>query len=591
MSQIMYTNNSHNELQMLRVGLNDMGIGYFILDQQGNFLQYDDQAKKIFAIDNTRSWETLNISRVDSILSTGLSENLDNIINHEMEFSKKNISCTNRLGKFMTLDIFCRAMEIDDFPGKCAIGFIEDKTSQINANDIGISEFQGLQILSEVAAALSSANELEHILNVILTGATASQGLGFNRAFLFMYDTDNKILKGHLAVGPSSAEEAGNIWKELDAKRLSLPELFENDIRKNKITNEPLSNLIKNISVDLNKDSIISNLCHNAEWVNLVDIDNYDEITLKLTDTLGTKKMALVPMVSKGRLTGLLAADNYITGQPISDKSIQLLQILANQGAVALERANLYREQKERAEQLEKMNTLLAESQEQLIKIEKMSVIGELTASVAHELRNPLTIVGGFAGLLLKDSLNDEQREYLNIISSEIKRAESVLSEVLDFSKASKSPSKIIDYNNLINKVLTLALSRQRNPEFPLALEHHKLLVYGNYDQLFHAFYQFFQLIIEELMPTAKAEARIEHDDKMASLLIKLTPDPNNRTAVIKTLKQVFSKSKASLRLTILVANEAIKSHNGNFGLNFNKNNDPTLYIELPLVKENDFEA
>ncbi|MCK4574578.1 MAG: histidine kinase, partial [candidate division Zixibacteria bacterium] len=123
---------------------------------------------------------------------------------------------------------------------------------------------------------------------------------------------------------------------------------------------------------------------------------------------------------------GLLAADNLITSRPISDNDVRLLQIFANQAAVAMERASLYEEQKTRAIQLERMNRRLAESQDQIVKIEKMSVIGELTASIAHELRNPLTIIGGFANLMLNAGVTDEQREYLNIIASETRRSEAV---------------------------------------------------------------------------------------------------------------------------------------------------------------------
>ena len=257
-----------------------------------------------------------------------------------------------------------------------------------------------------------------------------------------------------------------------------------------------------------------------------------------------------------------------------------------------MERAALYQEQKERNIQLEKMNTLIAESQEHLIKIEKMSVIGELTSSIAHELRNPLTIVGGFAGLMLKLNVTDEQLEYLNIITNEIKRAEAVLDQVLDFSKASKSDSKEIDFNILIENTMKLAISRQNYPDykFPLSLEPIPLNIYGNYDQLSHAFYQFLRLIFDELIPSVRPEARVARNDTNAVLYIKLIPEIDNRDYLLKSLKQIFTTSKASQRLSILVAGEAIKFHGGNYGLSFDKEQNPTIYIEVPMVKEDRIE-
>jgi hypothetical protein len=561
------------------------------MDNQGNLIKFDNKTKEIFAIDSSDNWEALNIFQIDKILATGISENLDNIVNQRIDFKRNNISCTNRFGKFYNLNILCKNYNDHQDSENIIIGFVEDISQKKITNEV--TDCNGLQILSEVASALSSANELEQILNVILTSATASQGLSFNRAFLMMYDADSKILKGHLAVGPSSAEEAGNIWNELESMRLSLPELFENDYKPKDYSNKKLTALIKNLNIDLNRKSLIKDACLNKEWINLGEINNYDDITRELTEILDTNKIAIVPMVSKNKLTGLLVADNYITGEEISDSSIQLLQILANQGAVALERANLYREQIEKTKQLEKMNRLIEESQEQMIKIEKMSVIGELTASIAHELRNPLTIVGGFAGLMLKDSNNDDQREYLNIISSEIKRAEEVLSDVLDFHKASKNESKNILFNKFVSNTLDLVLSRQKQTgiKLPLSLDSQKPLIYGNYDQLSHAFYQCFRLIVEDLMPMAKAEARIEQKDNTASLIIRLTANEENRKYILKTLKQIFSESKASLRLTILVATESIKSHGGNLGLSFDKDNNPSLYIDLPLVEEKKYDS
>jgi len=83
----------------------------------------------------------------------------------------------------------------EEFPG-----VMTSPTNRIQESDCALR----MQILSDVAAALSSSLDLDKILEVILTGATASQGLGFNRAFLFLYHAEENRLVGQMAVGPSA---------------------------------------------------------------------------------------------------------------------------------------------------------------------------------------------------------------------------------------------------------------------------------------------------------------------------------------------------------------------------------------------------
>ena len=571
-------------------GLDNLGIGMFLLDQDGYLIESNEAAARIFGIDSQYQWEEKHISHLDDILKTGLADKYSSIINEDSVFQRDNISCTNNHGIYMVLNVYCHRYFNESNKRSYVMGMIEDTERQKPPCTDPRYYLEELEIFSTIASALSSSNDLDRILKVILTGATASQGLGFNRAFLFLHEQEGQdYLRGYMAVGPTSAEEAGQIWQKLENMRMSLSELLDSDQIYNKDYNE-ISQLINNFKIDFDTPSIIKDACLAGNWLNLEKYEIIDEVTQQLIDRLKTKKLALVPLVSKGHLMGLLVADNYITSKAISDSSIQLLQVFANQAAVAMERAGLYEEQKRRNKQLEKMNQLLAESQEHIIRIEKMSVIGELTSSIAHELRNPLTIIGGFAGLMLKSQINDEQREYLNIIASETKRAESVLNHVLDFSKASKSDNKIIDFYRLVDKNLKLLLGRLKRSNVTIKLypPEYPTMVYGNYDQISHAIYQFLKLVAEEFIPTASAVVKIEKRDKKAVMSINIIADEHLREQTVKALKQIFTENKTSQRLTILVAGEALRFHGGNFGLSSNMEQVPTLYIELPLHKEDD---
>ncbi len=567
--------------------------GMFRINQEGYIVQYNSVAGDIMAFDAGVPWKDRHVSSVDRILDTGLAERYPAILQGAPPFLRQNHSCTNSRGRFMVLDLTAVPVNGSGAGDREIMGFVRDRSAHSEHPDYGQGERQQLGIISEVAAALSSSIDLAQVLKIILTGATASQGLGFNRAFLFLYDVAGNKLRGHLAVGPRSAEEAGHIWNRLDSMRLSLSELLDTDQDEDVARTDSLTDLITDLEIDLEADSLISRACRDGVWINLEKAGNLDAVTMTVAQRLGTHYLALVPMISKGHLMGLLAADNSFTRQQISDDAVHLLQVLANQAAVAMERARLYDAEKERAEQLELMNAQLAASQDQIIKIEKMSVIGELTSAIAHELRNPLTIIGGFTNLLLKSELNDEQREYLGIIAGEVKRTESVVDHVLDFSRASREESRQLELSALVQHCLDLLAGRlrQHQVKISLSLARDKLMIYGNHDQLVHAIYHLLKLIGDDVIPPGTAEVRTELRDGRASVSIKIVCPDNEREKAIKALKRMFTGKRSSQHLTILVAMEIIKYHGGDYDLAIGSDGLPLLSIELPLSMEGQGDA
>ncbi|MDR0139333.1 ATP-binding protein [Metabacillus idriensis] len=91
---------------------------------------------------------------------------------------------------------------------------------------------------------------------------------------------------------------------------------------------------------------------------------------------------------------------------------------------------------------------------QEIIRTEKLNTIGELAASIAHEVRNPLTVVKGFLQLMEKEKKNDEQ--YMRLILSEIGRAESILNDYLNFAKPKLKKIEEFQLSEVIHNVVYL---------------------------------------------------------------------------------------------------------------------------------------
>ncbi|MBI5408803.1 MAG: sensor histidine kinase [Nitrospirae bacterium] len=89
--------------------------------------------------------------------------------------------------------------------------------------------------------------------------------------------------------------------------------------------------------------------------------------------------------------------------------------------------------------------------QGKLIEVEKLSAIGRLTADIAHEIRNPLTSIGGFARRLTKKlSPGSKEKDYADTVISEVDRLERILRSVLTFSREAKNKMKLQEINGIV---------------------------------------------------------------------------------------------------------------------------------------------
>lgn len=159
------------------------------------------------------------------------------------------------------------------------------------------------------------------------------------------------------------------------------------------------------------------------------------------------------PMADKESGAVLLAARR--NGEDVFRESdLEIFAILARQASVALENARLHEELRAYIRQVE-------DSQRALIQAEKMAIAGRLTASIAHEINNPLQSVQNCLHLTGREELSPEDRQnYLSMARNELERLMNTVQRMLDYYRPGALDRKPVDLNALIQRVL-MFLERQ----------------------------------------------------------------------------------------------------------------------------------
>lgn len=170
----------------------------------------------------------------------------------------------------------------------------------------------------------------------------------------------------------------------------------------------------------------------------------------------GIQSAIYVPLVSKGAPVGVVVISSRSTFD-FSDDYLEFLSAIGNQIGVAVENATLY-------ENLKNAYQELKEAQEQIIAQEKLASLGKLSATIAHEINNPLAAVLTYNRLMIKQNRNgrltperkDDIARYLGIMASETARCGEIVKNLLAFSRQSKINIESRSIKEIVDRTLTL---------------------------------------------------------------------------------------------------------------------------------------
>lgn len=288
-----------------------------------------------------------------------------------------------------------------------------------SGNEVQLHELSALYRLSRGMQKAPRLNELIHFL---LSAACVEEGGSFERAMIFLHNERTAILQGMLGVTRESARlvlpsgTGGLAWEH--------PQLDDESQRAQR--QHPFCREVMKQRLPLQKDDNPLARCLLTSRVIFVPDPTRGDNAGMESLTLGP--FACIPLPGKGQSPGVIVVDNPVSRRPIGAEQLRFLELFAGQAGAAMANALLIK-------RLETAHSEVRESHEQLVQGEKLALLGEMAATLAHEVRTPLVAIGGFARRLVRLCEDEKQRDHAAIIAREASRLENLLGGILAFSR------------------------------------------------------------------------------------------------------------------------------------------------------------
>jgi GAF domain-containing protein len=234
----------------------------------------------------------------------------------------------------------------------------------------------------------------------------------------------------------------------------------------------------------LHPDVPLNRVVQTREVIHIADVRleqcylDRDPTFVALVDTAGARTLLVVPLLKENELVGAFAIYR-LDVRPFADKQIDLVKSFAAQAVIAIENTRLLNELRQRTTDLSASLDDLRTAQDRLVQTEKLASLGQLTAGIAHEIKNPLNFVNNFssvsvelldelqeavAGVKADDKTSAEIAELADTLRGNLekivqhgKRADSIVKNMLLHSREGSGEHRSVDINAVVEESLNLA--------------------------------------------------------------------------------------------------------------------------------------
>jgi two-component system, sporulation sensor kinase B len=226
----------------------------------------------------------------------------------------------------------------------------------------------------------------------------------------------------------------------------------------------------------------------------------------------------------------------------------------------------------------------------ELVNAEKMTIVSELAASVAHEVRNPLTVVRGFIQLIgsSTDMTLAKKREYMNLVLNELDRAETIISDYLGLASQQFFLNEKIDLSAILEEV-TILMTSYANFK-TVSIQSHidrQLYVIGDKSKLKQVFINIIKNAIEAV-PNVDGEVSIKAFNSHEVVRIKVSDNGIGMSPeqISRLGEPYYTLKENGTGLGLTVTYTIIKNHGGSIRYKSEPNKGTVAIISLPIYEE-----
>ena len=425
---------------------------------------------------------------------------------------------------------------------------------------------RNLTALQEISQVMLTSVQEARLQEIILQGLTQESGLGFDRAVILMVDEATQTLRGAKGAGCSHVTHD---LPNLQALQVPPPEMlpvldWEIPLR---VDQGPLALAV------LRKSPY-----HHHQTV------KEPGLPPALAGKYAAQEFFVVPLVVKDRTTGVILVDNQASGRALEPERLHVLQMFATQAALVLENAHLY-------STIETNNRELLLIRERMLESDRLAALSSLASGMAHEIRNPLVSIGGFARRIAKlVEPNSPLRGYVEVIQEEVTRLEKLLREILDFTGENLSYYGDHELAKLIEDTLILVQRDLDANKIKVAREFAQLpRLHCDDRQMKQVFYNLFQNAIQAMHHGGTLTIRtfpVERPDGLyAAAAISDTGSGIPMEVLHNIFNPFFSTKDYGTGLGLAIAQRIISRHYGQIEVNNEIGKGVTFIVTLPVAK------
>ncbi|MFH1035595.1 MAG: GAF domain-containing protein [Pseudomonadota bacterium] len=435
-----------------------------------------------------------------------------------------------------------------------------------------------LATLFEISTVLMTTVDFNQTVLIILHAVIHPAGLDHDRVLLFLVQEGKMVLR---ALADMDKDSLGAQQQELTR---SLNELRDRRQGPAVVTDERLARLAVPMDPPLD---VLARTVAERRPILVENPQDDPQVLPELLSALGPHPFLTVPMFAKGKVVGVLVADNHRSQRPFGERDQKLLAMLANQGGLALEASRLY-------QNLESANRELAQMRNRLLEADKLAALGEVAAGVAHEIRNPLVSIGGFTRRIRKKVGDDSNiTPYLDVIIEEVTRLERTLNEMLDFSTDARNHFEEHDLNTIMDEALELLRRDLQDGRVQVVREFNKELppVFCDDRQIKHVFLNIFlnalqAMGIEGGRLTLRSFAVVREGKQFVAGEVSDTGGGIPMDVIHNIFNPFFTTKDSGSGLGLSIVHKIVTRHFGQVEVHNREGEGASFLVTLPAAEE-----